>query len=70
MHSKTGYGRFAAKHGQMIDAHRYSYFLAHGAIPGGLDVHHTCHVRRCVRPEHLRATSRSENLSERKVRRY
>ncbi|MEU8920304.1 HNH endonuclease signature motif containing protein [Kitasatospora sp. NPDC048545] len=69
VHSKTGYGRFAVKHGQMVDAHRYSYFLAFGAIPDGLDVHHTCHVRHCIRPEHLRATTRSENLALRKVRR-
>lgn len=69
INAKTGYGRFAPKHGQPVDAHRFSYLLAHGSIPGGFDVHHTCHVRRCVRPEHLRATSRAENLAERKVRR-
>lgn len=65
----TGYGQFGLSHGNMVQAHRYSYELAHGPIPPGLDVHHTCHRRRCVRPEHLRATSRSVNLAERKVRR-
>ena len=45
---KTGYGQFARRHGEGIDAHRFSYELAHGAIPAGYDVHHTCHVRACV----------------------
>jgi hypothetical protein len=65
----TGYGQFGLTHGNMVQSHRYSYELANGPIAPGLDVHHTCHVRRCVRPEHLRATSRAENLAERKVRR-
>jgi hypothetical protein len=69
VNAKTGYGRFGPKHGQMMDAHRFSYLLAHGKIPPGADVHHTCHVRRCVNPGHLQAVSRSENLRMRKVRR-
>lgn len=65
----TGYGQFAVRHGQMMDAHRFSYLLAHGKIPPGADVHHTCHVRHCVNPGHLQAVTRSENLRLRKVRR-
>ena len=40
-----------------VDAHRFSYELAYGAIPAKHDVHHTCHRRSCVRPEHLLATT-------------
>jgi len=66
---KTGYARFAIRHGEMMDGHRYSYELHHGPIPEGYDVHHTCHVRHCVNPAHLEAVTRSENLRLRKLRR-
>lgn len=65
----TGYGRFGVRHGHMMDAHRYAYLMVQGSIPEGQQVHHECHVRRCVRIDHLRATTRSENMAERKVRR-
>ena len=65
----TGYGRFARRHGDGVDAHRFSYELAHGSIPEGYDVHHACHVRACVKPSHLEALSRSDNLKLRKNRR-
>jgi hypothetical protein len=65
----TGYGQFTAYTGVQVQAHRYSYELASGPLPVGLDVHHTCHVRRCVNPAHLQALTRSQNLALRKVRR-
>jgi hypothetical protein len=69
INAKTGYGRFGISHGHMTDAHRYAYFLAHGPVPDGLDVHHECHTRRCVRFEHLRAMTRAANMAQRKNRR-
>lgn len=42
-------------------AHRASYSHVHGRIPDGMVIDHTCHVRRCVNPEHLRAIPRGEN---------
>lgn len=65
----TGYGQFGLSHGNMIQAHRHSYELAFGPIPEGLDVHHKCHARRCIRPDHLEATTRSANMAQRKNRR-
>ena len=65
----TGYGQFSPKHGFQVQTHRYSYELANGPIPEKHDIHHTCHVRRCCNPSHLRALSRSDNLRLRKVRR-
>jgi hypothetical protein len=65
----TGYGQFFPKHGEGMDAHRFAYLLEHGSIPEKHDVHHLCLRRACVRPSHLRATTRSENLAERMNRR-
>lgn len=65
----TGYGSFRFQRGHGVDAHRYSYLLAHGEIPEGFHVHHECHTRHCVRPEHLLALPVSENVRRRKVRR-
>ncbi len=64
-----GYGRFGVRHGEMIGAHRYSYLLAHGSIPEGYEVHHRCHRRRCVRPDHLEALPPAQNKALRKDRR-
>ena len=69
INNETGYGRFAVRHGKMMDAHRYSYLLTHGSIPEGYEVHHLCHRRRCLRPEHLQALTPAANKALRKVRR-
>lgn len=43
-------------------AHRVAYELAHGPIPDGLEPDHLCRVRHCVRPDHLEAVTRRENI--------
>jgi hypothetical protein len=69
LNQKTRYGQFFRRHGEPVDAHRFSYELANGPIPDKHDVHHTCHVRHCVNPVHLEAVTRSRNLALRKNRR-
>lgn len=60
--------------GSRQSAHRVSFQLAFGPVPNGLDIDHQCHNvsdcpggpcahRRCVNPAHLRAVTRSENLT-------
>lgn len=59
----TGYG-MAVSNRKMFIAHRLSYTLFRGAIPIGLVVHHVCHIKLCVNPDHLEAITQKENLSQ------
>jgi hypothetical protein len=43
-------------------AHRFSYRLAHGSIPDGLELDHLCRVPLCVNPAHLEPVTHLENL--------
>lgn len=57
----NGYGRMWNGK-QVTYAHRVSYAVFIGPIPGGMDLDHLCRNRRCVNPSHLEPVSRSENL--------
>jgi hypothetical protein len=47
-----------------VSAHRASYVLHVGPIPDGLDILHSCDVKACVNPAHLRPGTHQENIAE------
>lgn len=68
-----GYSCFRDVHlrdGRKIYAHRFAYELAVAGtmfapwipLPTGVEVDHRCHVKLCVNPQHLRATTRKQNM--------
>lgn len=59
----NGYGHLVAD-GIRYKAHRLSYQLAHGPIPSGLLVLHSCDNRGCVNPAHLRIGTQVDNMED------
>ena len=59
--SRLGYGHFKLDNAQ-ASAHRIAYTLTVGAIPGGLELDHTCSNRWCQNPAHLEPVTHAENV--------
>jgi hypothetical protein len=55
-----GYGRML-RDGKFDLVHRISWTLAGRTLAPDQHLHHTCHNRACVRPDHLQALSGSEH---------
>ncbi len=62
--ANRGYGLFSVD-GHLVLAHRFAYELFNNPIPEGMQVDHTCHVRRCVNPFHLRLVTPRQNSQNR-----
>lgn len=60
---KEGYGRFFLD-GRDRQAHRVSFEVANGVIPGGLCVLHRCDLPPCVNPAHLFLGTQHENVRD------
>ncbi len=63
--SGSGYGQIKSGAGCEIkttSAHRVSFYLEHGYLPRV--VMHTCDVRPCVNPAHLRGGTYSDNVAD------
>ena len=59
-----GYGQVKVG-GRTLGAHRWSYQIHRGEIPGGMTIHHTCFTPSCVNPQHLECVTRAENSRNR-----
>lgn len=57
---RNGYGSLYFR-GRLTGAHRAMCTLAHGDPPSNHEAAHSCGVRLCVNPAHLRWATRSEN---------
>lgn len=59
-----GYGNVNIGASRYDRAHRVSWRLTHGAIPGGMQVLHRCDNPPCVRPDHLFLGTPSDNVRD------
>jgi hypothetical protein len=62
--TNAGYGKIGIGHNKFVDAHRTAFELVKGNIPKNKIVLHTCDVRRCVNPGHLKLGTYKENTQD------
>jgi hypothetical protein len=55
------YGRFWLN-GKLLPAHTAAYLLFVGKIGSGLEPHHLCLRKQCIRPSHLKLLTRSQHV--------
>lgn len=59
----NGYGQVTIG-GIKHAVHRLMYRLAHGPIPEGMDVMHSCDTPLCINPAHLSAGTHDDNMAD------
>lgn len=58
-----GYGYVDVGDGAILRVHRVAWEKLRGAIPDGLEVHHTCGNRACVNVGHMELLTKAEHTS-------
>jgi hypothetical protein len=64
---RQGYGRISISN-VLVRSHSLSYLIAHGSLPCGSVVRHTCDNASCVNPAHLLLGTVQDNNMDRIVR--
>lgn len=62
-YTRSGYGSLSVN-GRQEQAHRVSYEIAKGPIPGGLFVCHKCDNRLCINIDHLFLGTNRDNVND------
>ena len=60
----AGYGKIKVR-GRVLVPHRVAWVLAGYELIPGMELDHTCEVRRCVSVQHLEQVTHGENLRRR-----
>lgn len=60
VHHPTGYLRKRINN-ELFYQHRLAYLNAHGSIPAKHEIHHECHNKWCINPDHLVALTSKEH---------
>lgn len=62
-----GYGHIRSdSDGPLVSVHRAVWEYLNGPIPPGHEIDHLCHVRNCVRPDHLDVVDHATNVRRRR----
>jgi hypothetical protein len=61
-HTGSGYGNYWHPiEKKNTPAHVYAWEQINGSVPEGYELHHLCHVRDCIKVEHLQLVTRAEH---------
>lgn len=58
--TRLGYGQMSYR-GKLESVHRVAWEVAHGPVPSGMEVDHTCWNRACCNVQHLRLAEHRQN---------
>jgi hypothetical protein len=62
--NRGGYGVFRGYDDEWIEGHRFAFKVFVGPLKEGLVICHSCNVRKCCNPKHLRQDTISGNLTD------
>ena len=60
---EMGYCRLSVRN-KMVYVHRVAWELAHGPVPSGMVLRHSCDVPNCINVDHLSVGTQRENVSD------